>query len=141
MIDIFGRQITLATVAGFDRYTSSDGIVVALPQGASQTKVLGIFASMAPASYAAPAIPTSQTYTPQAFGILAITEFILQPGLTPNQKKTLAANAGPYVSLAILGDIAGLLALTASIPVDGTLITAGSAARLQLVLNNYLNGL
>lgn len=145
MIDAYGRTITLTSVDGNDIYLADDGhgnqITLSFPQGTAFSKILLALSGNAPPGYAPPALVLNQKYTPQAFGLFVIASFIMQPGLTPAQRKTLATNAGPYVSLALIGDLSGLLALVSTIPVDGVLITAAMITTLQTELNNYLNGL
>lgn len=143
MTDIFGRQIALATVAGFDRYTSSDGIVVAIPQGTSQTKALGVFASMAPASYVAPVALLSQTMSAQQFGqymILTAQQSSIARGLQPAQRLTMMSTLAPYAELLNSGDLSGFVAVSGGIPVDGTIITSAVISTFTGAINQYLAG-
>lgn len=142
--DAFGRVVTLVTSGGQDNYTADDGhgniLQVSFPQGTSLVRVYSSLSSQTPISYIPPSVPLQSQYTPQAYGLLAIATFVTQPGLTPAQRKTLATNAGPYVSLVLVGDISGLLALSSSIPVDGVLITNQMITVFQAALNSYLSG-
>lgn len=141
--DVFGKSVAVQTTGGRDVYTTADGRVASFPAGAPLAQAYSSLNGMAPSDYVPPVVLLSQSLSPQQFGqymILTAQQSSISRGLQPTQRLSMVSTLAPYVALLNSGDLAGFVAVSGSIPVDGTIITPAVVAQFVGLITQYLAG-